>query len=75
MIYFVHDLNLSNFLRFVGYWKENGYKKHIKFGSSIRFEILKEKDKCYIEGEERKEMYKLRIIYDNEDIKMKFCKN
>lgn len=40
----LHDTNISNFLRFLGYWESHGYKKHVKFGSSVRLEILKIKD-------------------------------
>jgi len=36
----LHDTNISNILRFLGYFKTYGYKKFVKFSSSVRFELL-----------------------------------
>jgi hypothetical protein len=41
-LYFnLHDTNISNFLRFLGYWENYGYKKFVRFSSSVRLEIIK----------------------------------
>ena len=65
----LHDTNISNFLRFLGYWQLNGYHKHVRFASSVRLELLVEKDKCFI-GKPR---HMLRIVYDDEEIRLPFC--
>ena len=77
----LHDTNLSNLLRFLGYWETHGYKKHVKFGSSVRLEVLKIKDQsqttCKNENIEKEDLlqdYKIRIVYDDEEIKLPFCK-
>ena len=36
----VHETNVSNFLRFLGYWEEYGYSKFTKFSSSVRIELV-----------------------------------
>jgi hypothetical protein len=43
LLYHLHDTNIANYLRFLGFWKQNGYKKHVKFASSVRLEIFKRK--------------------------------
>ena len=47
----LHDTNLSNFLRFLGFWETNGYSKHVRFASSIRLELLKKVNLCFSENE------------------------
>jgi len=41
LIFNLHDTNVSNFLRYLGYWKAHGYRRHVKFGSSVRLELIK----------------------------------
>jgi hypothetical protein len=47
LMFNLHDTNVSNFLRFLGYWRKYGYLKHVKFASSVRLEVLKESNKCF----------------------------
>ena len=47
LIFNLHDTNISNFLRFLGYWDSYGYDKHVRYASSVRLEILKEKNRDY----------------------------
>ena len=47
LMFNLHDTNISNFLRFLGYWRKYGYSKHVKFASSVRIEVLKEKNRCF----------------------------
>ena len=42
LIFNLHDTNVSNFLRFLGYWSKYGYQSHVKFGSSVRLELVKD---------------------------------
>lgn len=39
----LHDTNVSNFLRMLGYWEAFGYTKYTRFSSSVRLELIKEK--------------------------------
>jgi hypothetical protein len=72
VLFNVHDTNLSNFLRFVGYWDKYSWDKHVKFGSSIRLELFRQK----IPGKPKASSdYLLRVVYDNEDIRPVFCKD
>lgn len=41
LIFNLHDTNVSNFLRYLGYWKMHGFKKFVKFGSTVRLELIK----------------------------------
>ena len=70
LIFNLHDTNVSNFLRFLGYWSKYGYTKHVRFASSVRLEMFIQK----IEGKP-KEIgdYRLRIVYDDEEIHLPFC--
>jgi hypothetical protein len=36
----LHDTNISNILRFLKYFEQNGYDKFVGFSSSIRFELV-----------------------------------
>ena len=51
----VHETNVSNFLRFLGYWEAFGYKKFTKFSSSVRLELI-------LDGDD----YLIQIVYDDE---------
>lgn len=42
LIFTLHDTNISNLLRFLGYWDKYGYSKHVKFASSVRFELFRQ---------------------------------
>jgi len=42
LIFNLHDTNISNFLRFLGYWGKYGYSRHVKFASSVRLELVKD---------------------------------
>ena len=44
MIINFHDTNVSNILRFLKYFEENGYEKFVRFSSSVRFELMKDKE-------------------------------
>ena len=66
-----HDSNLVNVLKFLGYWDKYGYKKHVVFASSLRFELLKETNRCYPDQATKEWMemnMRIRIVYDNEEI-------
>lgn len=41
LLFVLHDFNISNFLRFIGYWKKYGYEKHVKYASSVRLEVFR----------------------------------
>lgn len=43
----LHDTNISNILRFLGYFDKNGYDKFVRFSSSVRFELLIDKKHDY----------------------------
>ena len=64
-----HDTNLSNILRFLGFFESNGYFKYVMFSSSLRFELLQDKNSL------RKDDYSIRIVFDNEEIKIPICKD
>lgn len=70
LIFNNHDLNLNNFLRFIGYWEKYGYTKHVQFGSSIRLELIKAREENKTmrpskkSGNELNE-YLIRIVYDH----------
>ena len=80
LVFNLHDTNISNLLRFLGFWDKYGYFKHVRYASSVRFEIIKRKDWCldlkkteeYPEGNPFVQ-YKLRIVYDDEEIHLPFC--
>jgi len=70
IVWNLHDTNLSNLLRFLGYWDKYGYKKHVKYASSIRLEIFR----ANIQGKPyQMEDYKVRFVYDDEEIKLPIC--
>ena len=39
----VHETNITNFLRFLGYWDAYGYSKFTRFSSSVRVELISRK--------------------------------
>jgi hypothetical protein len=43
----LHDTNISNILRFLGYFDKKGYDKFVRFSSSVRFELLIDKKHDY----------------------------
>jgi hypothetical protein len=65
LIFNLHDTNVSNLLRFLGYFDTYGYKKWVKFSSSVRFELLSKK------GETGN--FRIRTVFDNEEIHLPFC--
>ena len=71
LIFNLHDTNVSNFLRFLGYWTKYGYQKHVRFASSVRLEVFKTKSVA----PKRRKDYKIRFVYDNEEIRLDFCKD
>lgn len=73
--YTLHDTNIANFLRLLGYWEQNGYEKHVKFASNVRLELIREANKDYAPGEPAEPDVYLRIVYDNEDIKLPTCQH
>jgi len=64
-----HDTNLSNILRFLQYFDTHGYDKYVRFSSSVRFEIMKDK---FANNDSR--AFWIRIVFDNEEVKLPFCK-
>ena len=56
-------------LDFLGYYENYGWNnaKHIKFGSSVRFELLKNKN--------QDDDFKIKVIFDDEEIKLGFNGN
>lgn len=66
----LHDTNLSNILRFIQYFETYGYKRYVKFSSSVRFEVLKDR---LITNENDENKYKVRIVFDGEEIKVPWC--
>ena len=43
----VHETNIANFLRFLGYWDEYGYDKFTRFSSSVRVELISRKERFW----------------------------
>lgn len=43
----LHDTNVANMLKFLGYWKDYGPDKHVRFASSLRFELVKQVNRCF----------------------------
>lgn len=74
LIFNLHDTNISNFLRFLGYWKKYGYQKHVKFASGVRLEVFRQnhpdQDVKYTEKD-----YFVRAVYDDTEIEFDFCKD
>jgi hypothetical protein len=62
LLFNLHDTNISNFLRFLGYWKNYGYQKHVKFASSVRLEVFRQKHQGRPYS---KQDYLVRFVYDN----------
>ena len=62
----VHETNVSNVLRFLGYWAEYGYGKFTKFSSSIRMELIE------TVTEDSKD-FAMQFVYDNEVVKFPWC--
>ena len=58
----LHDTNISNFLRFLGYFDAFGYSNYSKFASSVRLELV-----------HLNENYFIRFVYDNEEVNLPFC--
>ena len=56
-----HDTNLSNILRFLKYFEENGYEKFVRFSSSVRFELMKDRE---LEFREHKVPFRIRVVFD-----------
>ena len=73
LVFNLHDTNISNFLRFLGYWDAYGYSKHVKYASSVRLEVIKETNRDY-EKSPNIGIYYIRIVYDDEEISVPFCK-
>ncbi len=64
-----HDTNLSNLLRFLKYFDTYGFDKFVRFSSSLRFELLRDKKSL----DKSDKQYRMRVVFDNEDIKLPFC--
>lgn len=64
-----HDTNLSNLLRFLKYFDTYGFDKFVRFSSSLRFELLRNKNS----SEKGDGAYAVRVIFDNEELKLPFC--
>ena len=63
----VHETNIANFLRFLGYWDAYGYDKFTRFSSSVRVELISRKERFWQMG------YYIQVIYDDEKIKLPWC--
>ena len=66
----MHEQNISNFLKFLGYWDTYGYSKYTKFASSVRVELVKK-----VEGSGTQESFYFQFIYDDEVIQFPWCNN
>ena len=66
IIFNLHDTNISNYLRFLGYWDKYGYDKQVKFASSVRMELIRQRTEEMSAVENN--IYKIRIVYDDEEI-------
>jgi len=64
----LHDTNVSNFLRFLGYWDTYGYQKFVRFSSSVRLELTTKLGKSKEDN-----LYYIEAIYDDQKIKLPFC--
>jgi len=58
----MHDTNLSNTLRFLGYFDDRGYFKVVRFSSSLRFEVI------FID-----DVYRIRTVFDGLELHHSFC--
>ena len=63
----VHETNIANFLRFLGYWDEYGYDKFTRFSSSVRVELISRKERFWQMG------YYIRVVYDDVVVKLPWC--
>ena len=63
----VHETNIANFLRFLGYWDAYGYSKFTRFSSSVRVELISRK------GRGKQLEYYVQVIYDNEKVRLPWC--
>lgn len=70
MVVNLHDTNISNILRYLKYFEENGYEKYVKFSSSVRFELMKDLELVY---KKNKSPYRVRVVFDNEEIWVPGC--
>ena len=70
LVFNLHDTNLSNFLRFLGYWEKYGYHNHVKYASSIRLELFKKRGQKASSVDD----YRLRVVFDNKEVHLPFCK-
>jgi hypothetical protein len=64
-----HDTNLSNILRFLLFFDTYGYDKFVMFSSSLRFELMRDI------LDESEDSYYMRIVFDNVELKLPFCKD
>jgi hypothetical protein len=65
-----HDTNVSNILRFLKYFEENGYNKYVRFSSSVKFELMKDREL------ERKKValpFRVRVVFDGQEIWVPGC--
>jgi hypothetical protein len=60
-------------LRFLQYFDVYGYHKYVRYSSSIRFEILHEENSKFLEPPYTENQFKVRIVFDDEEIKLPFC--
>jgi len=67
----LHDTNVSNFLRFLGYFEAHGYDKFVRFSSSVRIELTLTDSKAEKPIDEK---YFVTFFYDDEKINFTFCK-
>lgn len=70
MIINFHDTNISNILRFLKYFDENGYEKYVRFSSSVRFELMKDHEMVH---KKKKIPYRVRIVFDGDEIRVPGC--
>lgn len=66
VIFAMHDFQLAQILRQLGYYDNYGYQgRPLGFASSLRFELIKEMEKCQNSRSEHENVYRVRIILDN----------
>jgi hypothetical protein len=64
VIFNLHDTNLVSLLKFLGYWDRYGFTKYIKFASSLKIELLKNRKN----GE-----FYVKFIFDDFEFQPSFC--
>ena len=57
-------------MRFLGFFKDHGYDKFVRFSSNVRFELLKDLE---MERKQEKVPFRVRVIFDGLEIQVAGC--